>query len=110
MVSPRVRAVGSTVTLVVGALLVGDALHGSVVTGTFGVGSPAAVFRFLPGVVLIWVGYRLRVPPEEYASMPSGSPGGGGAEEDSGEFDPALSPVGDPDADEPDGPDDRDER
>ncbi|WP_458185388.1 hypothetical protein [Haladaptatus sp. NG-WS-4] len=68
MASRQLLAMLSTFTLVSGALLVGDALHGSVVTGTYGVTSPAFVIRLLPGVVLIWIGYTLRENHERFVS------------------------------------------
>jgi hypothetical protein len=103
----------STLLLVVGALLVGEALHGGVVTGEFAVTSPYVVLRVLLGGVFIALGYRLRSPIEEYVEMPSGEPDrSGGASDDpsdadrspdtdrspnadqSGEFDPEMSPLG----------------
>ena len=111
----------STILLVVGALLVGEALHGGVVTREFAVTSPYVVLRILLGGVFIALGYRLRSPVEEYVEMPSGEPSRSGdataespdADESpsadrSGEFDPELSPLGGDglehvDADEDDG-------
>ncbi|WP_135851371.1 hypothetical protein [Halorussus salinus] len=97
----------STTLLVVGALLVGEALHGGVVTREFAVTSPYVVIRILLGGVFIALGYRLRSPVEEYVEMPSGEPSrSGDASNDSpatdqsqeadrsGEFDPELSPLG----------------
>lgn len=84
---------GSTVTLLMGALLVGDFLHGGLVTGAFGLTSVAATVRLLPGLVLLWVGLRLRVTKEQaerYAEERVGTAG-----EDEGEgFDAEVSPVG----------------
>lgn len=95
MVSQRLRAALSTLLLVVGALLVGDALHGGVVTGQYGVTTPAFVLRILIGVPAIAGGYELRTPVDQYVAMPSdetstSDPETGG----STEFDPELSPVG----------------
>ncbi len=97
----------STLLLVVGALLVGEALHGGVVTREFAVTSPYVVLRILLGGVFIALGYRLRSPVEEYVEMPSGEPSRSGdasgeppdADESptadpSGEFDPEMSPLG----------------
>ena len=88
--------------LVTGAVLVGDALHGSVVTGQYSVTSPAAVLRALPGLVAIALGYRLRTPPSEYTSVPSDGTGGeatdseaDAAESGTGDFDPEMSPLSD---------------
>lgn len=55
----------SSLCLLLGALLVGDALHGGIVTNQYAITSPAAVFRLLFGVVAIGLGYRLRVHPED---------------------------------------------
>lgn len=93
MLPARSRAWASTFTLVVGALLVGDALHGAVTTGAYGVTSPAAVVRVVGGAVLIAVGYRLRTPVSEYVATAADE-----ADEESEEpasWDPSLSPLGD---------------
>lgn len=94
----------STVLLVAGALLVGDALNGAVVTSQYGITSPAAVIRLVVGAVFILGGYRLKTPMGEYVDVPSGDVGrhapggdetGSAGAEGNGEFDPELSPVGD---------------
>lgn len=94
MISIRFVALLSTFFLVTGALLVGDALHGSVVTNQYPVTSPAAVFRAAAGLVCIAVGSWLQTPASEYTSLPSeeaqGTEGGDAAE---GEFDPEMSPL-----------------
>lgn len=93
MLSLHGRRWASSTTLLVGALLVGDSLHGSVVTGAYGVTSVAAILRFVPGIVLIAIGYRLQVSSEEaerYAERTSGEPSTGPDHE----FDPEVSPVG----------------
>lgn len=59
----------SSLCLLFGALLIGDALHGSIVTGQYAITSPAAVFRLLVGIVALGIGYRLRVPPEDRMSV-----------------------------------------
>lgn len=111
MTSLRFLALLSTVLLVVGALLVGEAIHAGVVTGTYDVTSPYVVLRVLVGAVFIALGYRFRTPTEEYVATPSAdrperatddadssadatnSPAD--ATDNSGEFDPAMSPLGD---------------
>ncbi|WP_115862324.1 hypothetical protein [Halorussus litoreus] len=99
--SIRLAAMASTLFLVTGALLVGDALHGSVVTAQYSVTSPAAVLRAVVGVVCIALGYRLKTPPSEYAAVPSAKSGSSSSEsEDDGapgptEFDPEMSPLSD---------------
>ncbi|UPV99637.1 hypothetical protein M0R88_14075 [Halorussus gelatinilyticus] len=101
MTSVRLLAMLSTVLLVVGALLVGEALHGGVVTGEFAVTSPYVVLRIILGGIFIALGYRLRSPVEEYVDMPSGEPNRSGRDDEqspdpdqSGEFDPEMSPLG----------------
>lgn len=92
----------STFLLVTGALLIGDAIHGSVVTGQYPVTSPAAVLRAVAGLVCVALGYRLQTPPSEYTSVSSDESGGEATEpeEDAagsepGDFDPELSPLSD---------------
>lgn len=108
MSSARLSALLSTVLLVVGALLVGEALHGGVVTGARPLGSPWVVLRAAVGVVFVALGYRFRTPVEEYVAAPSGGPDRperGPDEEsrsteespdaaDTGEFDADVSPLG----------------
>lgn len=97
VISVRFVALVSTFLLVTGALLVGDALHGSVVTGQYPVSSPAAVLRAVAGVVCIALGYRLKTPPSEYTSLPSDAVTDGdsdASEADHGDFDPEMSPLG----------------
>jgi hypothetical protein len=82
----------STFFLVTGALLLGDALHGSVVTGQYPVTSPAAVVRGVGGIIAIALGYRLKTPASEYAAMPSDEPVQQPNEGDE-EFDAEMSPL-----------------
>ncbi|WP_135829051.1 hypothetical protein [Halorussus halobius] len=109
MISVRFVAMASTFFLVTGALLVGDALHGSVVTGQYPITSPAAVLRAVPGLICIALGYRLRTPPSEYAAVASDETGdeatdsetdpvesgAGPAESETADFDPQMSPLSD---------------
>lgn len=96
VISVRFLAVLSTFLLVTGALLVGQSLHGSVVTGEYAVTSPWAVLRAALGLVFIALGYRFQTPASEYSSLPSES-GAQGDESSSGtepsDFDPELSPL-----------------
>lgn len=96
MISVRFLAVLSTFLLVTGALLVGQSLHGSVVTGEYAVTSPSAVLRAVLGLVFIALGYRFQTPASEYSSLPSESDATG-EESSSGteqsDFDPGLSPL-----------------
>lgn len=94
MSSFHTRGTISSIALLAGALLVGDALHGSVVTGAYGVLSPASVFRFVGGGVLLFVGTRFQLSPEDAEEMFRDNPEG--VEDADGEFDPELSPIGDP--------------
>jgi hypothetical protein len=92
MASRQFLAMLSTATLVTGALLVGDALHGGVVTNQYSPTSPAAVFRLVPGVALIWVGYRLKRHHDELVGgiLEGSTPS---VESDEEEFDEELSPL-----------------
>lgn len=94
MFQARTRAWLSTVTLVIGALLIGDAIHGAVTVGEFGITSPAAVIRVAAGIALVAVGARLRTPAEEYISSVSADPEESEEPEPDSEFDPSVSPVG----------------
>lgn len=91
--SLQLKALSSTVLLVVGALIVGDALNGSVVTARYPITSPAAVIRFVGGAIMIYLGYRFKTPLEEYIATPSETENED-VEEPEGEFDPELSPIG----------------
>lgn len=93
MVSKRTLVFVSTLCLLFGALLVGDALHGAVVTDQYTITSPAAVFRLVFGVAAIAVGYRLRVPPEDRMNgSRTGDSTGADANEDEA-FDPEDTPL-----------------
>ncbi|UPV73589.1 hypothetical protein M0R89_13700 [Halorussus limi] len=116
MISARFLAMLSTLLLVVGALLVGEALHGGVVTGEYAVTSPYVVLRVVLGGVFIALGYRFQSPVESYVEMPSGEPDrsresseGSPDPDGSGEFDPEMSPLGGDGLDHVDA-DDRDDR
>lgn len=107
MVSTRFYGLISTVLLVVGALLVGQGFHLSLVTGEIALASPAFVLHLGLGSVLIALGYRARRPVAEAYDLTSDDAGGDEAarrEPDRGdgtprsgedaEFDPSLSPMG----------------
>jgi len=93
MPSRQFLAMLSTTALVAGALLVGDALHGGVVTSQYSPTSPAAVFRVVPGVALIWVGYRLKIHRDSLVTdiLTESTPS---VESDEEEFDEEMSPLG----------------
>lgn len=97
MISVRYLALLSTFFLVTGALLVGDALHGSVVTGQYPVTSPAAVVRMVVGLVCIAIGYRFQTPASEYTPVPSEESPRTETQDDAaeGDFDPEMSPLSD---------------
>jgi hypothetical protein len=87
----------SSLALVLGALLVGDAINGAIVTSQYPVTAPAAVLRVLFGIVLIWLGARVRTPPEYVPSEGSEDESASEAPEPGAkdhEFDPELSPLG----------------
>lgn len=111
MISLRFQAFLSTLLLVIGALVFGQALHGGVVTGQYPVTSTWVVGRLVGGAVLMAVGAKFQVPTEEYVSMPSGEPdrsdGASDAAEESGEFDADVSPLGDDGLEHVDADDDR---
>ncbi len=93
MFSRQFLSMVSTVTLVCGALLVGDAVHGAIVVGSYGVTSPAAAFRVLPGVVLIYVGYTLRENHELFISSYFAGRDAAAKPEGNEEFDERMSPL-----------------
>ena len=87
----------SSLTLVLGALLVGDAINGAIVTSQYPVTAPAAVLRLLLGTALIWLGARVRTPPEYLPSESTEGESVSKAPEPEAEdcdFDPELSPLG----------------
>jgi uncharacterized membrane protein len=93
VVSKRTLAFVSTLCLLLGALLVGDALHGGVVTNQYAITSPAAVFRLGFGIVLISIGYRFRVPPDDRATVSQGEEQSGAETKGDEAFDPEDSPL-----------------
>ncbi|WP_254546951.1 hypothetical protein [Halomarina pelagica] len=96
MVSKRTLAFASSLCLLLGALLVGDALHGAVVTAEYAITSPAAVFRLLFGVAGIALGRRWRVSPEDRlggSRNTDRTEAETGEREATGTFDPERSPL-----------------
>jgi hypothetical protein len=98
VISLRFKAFLSTLMLVLGALIFGQAIHGGVVTGQQPVVSTWVVGRLVLGTVLMAVGARFQVPTDEYVAMPSGEPTGSDqsadSEDETGEFDADVSPLG----------------
>lgn len=111
MLSTRLLGLISTVLLVVGALLVGQALHVSLVEGSVPVTSTRVLILVALGSVLVVLGYAARRPVAEsygltsdaedqpdpdpdrpsVASEKDGRP----TAESEASFDPELSPLGD---------------
>lgn len=85
---PRIPHTFGSALLLAGAFAIGWAIHGSVVTGQFGVLSPAAVLITLAGLGFLAVGRFLegRFDPSEWTVDVED-------EEDEEEFDEELSPL-----------------
>lgn len=83
----RARSLLHTVLVVLGALLVGQALHVSVVTGQASPAAPAVLGQFVVGLALIVGGYALG------GRSPGADAAADGDDEEA--FDPDLSPLGD---------------
>lgn len=95
MLSKRLSSTIATGLWVAGALLVGQALHVSVITGQTAVTAPAPVFYTIAGVVLIVVAQNLDVHPADYLDYLDSDDE---EEETTGsdeEFDQAASPLDD---------------
>lgn len=93
MASQRVAAFIGSGLLIVGAVLVGEVLHVTVVRGETPITDPSVLLRAALGLGLVLVGARLDVHPSEYLSVPSDRAGEEGGEE--GGFDGELSPLDD---------------
>ena len=110
----NLRALGflSTLFLLVGALLVGNAFHVVFVEQAGTVTSVGFVSSMVIGGILLFLGYRARAPiadaygltsDDEDESEPAREPDTPSGDDTETEFDPELSPLGDAD------PTDRDE-
>lgn len=89
--SIHIRNLLNTVFLVTGAVLIGGAIHASVVKGTISPTSPVVVLMIVLGGLLAALGYRFRVSPE--TARRHFTP-----EEPEGEdasYEPSLSPLED---------------
>lgn len=93
MASQRVAAFIGSGLLIVGAVLVGEVLHVTVVRGETPITDPSVLLRAALGLGLVLVGARLDVHPREYLSVPSDRAGEESREE--GGFDGELSPLDD---------------
>lgn len=102
MLSKRFSAVLATGFWVAGALLIGQAIHRSVVTGELAVTAPGTVIPAVFGALLLLIGRRLDVHPSEYLEYvgdesegrAAGEADAGDGRSDAAEFDPELSPLG----------------
>lgn len=95
MIPKRLASTIATGLWVAGALLVGNALHVSVVTGEVPITHPAPVFYAVGGIALILVAQNLDVHPSEYIDSMSTNEEevDEGPEEES--FDQSASPLDD---------------
>lgn len=93
MLSKRLASTIATGLWVAGALMVGNALHVSVVTGQAAITDPAPVFYTVGGVALILIAQNLDVHPSEYVDSMTSDDEEDGDPEDPGEFDEAASPL-----------------
>jgi dipeptide/tripeptide permease len=92
MVNVHVRMVLNTLFVVSGALLIGQMLNDTIVTGQATLLGPSSVIKFTLGVIFIGLGYLVKATPSEQKEA-------FGIIEDSGdnadtEFDPEMSPIG----------------
>lgn len=93
MASQRAVAFVGSGLVIVGAVLVGEVLHVTVVRGESAITDPGVLVRAAIGIAFVLVGSRLDVHPREYLSLPSDPAGereGSGAEDG---FDEGLSPL-----------------
>ena len=104
MVSTRFLGFVSTVLLLVGALLVGDALHVTFVENTASVTSVRFIGPTVIGTIILLLGYRARAPVAEAYDLTRNDeesdrdPGTvNRADDPESEFDPEMSPIGDAD-------------
>jgi hypothetical protein len=102
MVSVRFLGMASSTLLLVGALLVGEALHVTFVQGSVSITSGAFLGPLVLGSILLALGYRARAPVAEAYDLTSDSEESGGpktdaprADDTEEEYDPELSPLGD---------------
>lgn len=96
MIPKRLASTIATGLWVAGALLIGNALHISVVTGQVPITAPAPVFYTIGGIALILISRNLDVHPSEYLDyLESGDEEEEEAESEQpeGEFDETASPL-----------------
>jgi hypothetical protein len=86
LLSVRLKLLLNTTFVVLATLLIGDAIHKSVVTGTLPITAPQVVLEFLLGATFGAVSYRFKVDPSERLSRPE-------PDEDGDEFDAGMSPL-----------------
>lgn len=95
MASQRVAAFVGSGLLIVGAVLVGEVLHVTVVRGETPISDLSVLLRAAIGVVLVLVGARLDVHPREYLPLPSDRADERGESGGENGFDGELSPLDD---------------
>lgn len=87
---PRTRSILNQLFVVGATLLLGSAVHISVVTGQVAVTSPAVVLRVVVGAACGVAGYLLAVRPDREAPVEAQTTT---ADADDEEFDPEASPL-----------------
>lgn len=88
----RTRSIVNQLLVVAATLLLGSAIHISVVTGEVAVTSPAVVLRVLVGGVCGAAGYAFRVKPDREAPVEART-GTESADAEGEGFDPEASPL-----------------
>ncbi|ACV12011.1 hypothetical protein Huta_1841 [Halorhabdus utahensis DSM 12940] len=88
-----VRRLVHTVFVVVGALVIGQAIHLSVVTGEQALLAVETLLMVGGGTAAVGIGYAVRPSPRSIATGDRGSEPSGEADDNT--FDSDLSPVGD---------------
>ena len=86
----RLKGFVGTTLLVVGAFLVGGALHGAFVEQSVPATAPATLLPILLGILFIVIGNRLYIPATEYVKTPSSDKDPDGEQS----ADTELSPLG----------------
>ena len=94
VISKRITASLSSSLLLVGALLIGDAIHGVIVTNAYSATSLITLLRVVAGIVLLWAGYRLRISIADYReTVTDDRRTDSETVHDEEMFDPKLSPL-----------------
>lgn len=93
VLSKRITASLSSALLLIGAFLIGAALHAVIVTNAYTVTSPAAVLRIVVGIMFIWAGYRLRTSIADLRKTVTDDSHTSPETDKEDTFDPKLSPL-----------------